>query len=137
MRRLFFSAALFCLCSFLYAQDRETIYSRFIKETEDTLWCDMVIWKKTTEADYVFRELKFYNQSMVSVPPGEYVLQYFIDGREVYQDRLEISENESIIILNILEKPMPLQDFDFGKAIYLSVESFFLARDQRVTYIEF
>ncbi len=99
------------------SNSQSIVYSSIINESgRDTILGELVIYKHVSDSTYLIRTKKFKNQSMVSLDPGEYIMCYYFDDRS-FIDIVRIYDGESIIIINILEKPVSLVDFDFLKAI--------------------
>ena len=121
----------------LNAQEQSVVYSRLLRGSQDTVWCDLFIWKQVSEDAFTYRIFNFYNQDMISLDSGTYIFQYIVGEKEVFVEKLRL-EKESVVVLNILVEPTPLGDFDFSKVIYLKPEEFEIAIDRkRVIYIEF
>lgn len=121
----------------LSAQDQSVVYSRLIKGSQDTVWCDLFIWKKLNEDTFVYKIFNFYNQDMISLDSGTYIFQYIVGENEIFVEKLKL-EKESIVVLNVLVEPTPLRDFNFSEVIYLRPEEFDIAISRkRITYIEF
>lgn len=117
-------------------QEPALVFSRFIKDTPDTVWCDLHIWKKMGDGTYVIKTKRFHDQTMLSLNRGEYVFQYWVCDNVVFTDQLVLRDDAETVIMNILLKPETLARFDFSRAVYADPILYdFIGR--RYSYIEF
>jgi hypothetical protein len=114
------------------------VFGHIIKENpSDTLNGNLTVYKQNSDSTFIVKEKKFRNESMVSLDPGEYIFKYEFSG-QVFIDKVSIHDTESIIIMNILEKSLLLSEFDFSKAVYISLEMIDLAiMNRKDSYMEF
>lgn len=119
-----------------YAQS--VIFGNIVKENpSDTIYGKLTIYKQIDDSTYLFREKKFRNQSMVSLDTGMYVFKFEFKSIE-FIERLNIVDEESVVIYNILEKPMSMRLFKFKDVIFLSSEMVELAiRNRKYIYVDF
>lgn len=122
----------------LIGRSQSVVFGNIIRENpNDTILGKLTIYKALDDSTYLFREKQFRNQSMVSLDTGEYIFQFQFKDRE-FIERLTIHDEESIVIYNILEKPMSLDVFKFKDAIFLSSEIVELAtRNRKFVYVDF
>jgi hypothetical protein len=81
---------------------------------------------------------RFYDQTLFSLAPGEYVFQYLISDSALFTDAITLEEEPTTVIMNILLKPGSLRDFDFSRAIMVDPMLYdFVNQRYRCTYIEF
>ena len=134
--RVIVLSILLLVCSCLYSQS--VVFGNIIKENpSDTIYGKLTIYKQIDDSTYLFREKKFRNQSMVSLDTGTYVLQFQFKNVE-FIERVNILDEESVMIFNILESPMSMKLFKFKDAIFLSSEMVELAvRNRKYIYVDF
>lgn len=128
---------LFLLSFSIFSQKQSIIYSNLINKHQDTVWCDLFVWKHHPDNNYSHRVFRFYNQSMIALDTGTYTMQYVINNSSVFNEEITLNE-ESVIILNIPETRVPLSTFDFAEVVALKPEEFELAIDRRkIIFVEF
>lgn len=117
---------------------QSVVFGNIVKEDSTSIVeGKLIIYKQLNDSTYIIREKKFVNQSMVSLDPGEYIFSYHFSEKN-FVEKISIKDNESVIVLNILENPMRLSDFDLSNAIFLTIGMADLALLNRQTiYIEF
>lgn len=136
MKRLILSIALVAMSLIGYGQELSLIFSRVIKETPDTVWCELKVWQKGPDGFYSLRSKEFADQMMISLAPGEYFLEYSACDSILYCDQLVLNEEPSTIIFNLLLEPTPLTTFDFSRAIFVTPEIYYFVNRKEV-YMEF
>ena len=117
---------------------QSVVFGNIIKENpKDTIEGNLVVYKQIDDSTYIFKEKRFRNQSMVSLDPGEYVFAYY-SSNSSFIEKVSIHDDESVIIMNILETPTSMSEFKFSKVIFLSSEMIELAvQSRRYVYMEF
>ena len=119
-------------------QEPSLIFARIIKDTPDTVWSEVRIWKKMQNGESLMKSKRFYDQTLFSLAPGEYVFQYLISDSTLFTDAITLEEEPSTVIMNILLKPGSLKDFDFSRAIMVDPMLYdFVNQRYKCTYIEF
>lgn len=119
-------------------QDPSLIFARIIKDTPDTVWSEVRIWKKAQNGESAMKSKRFHNQTLFSLAPGEYVIEYAVSDSVLFVDELTLEDEPSTVIMNVLLKPGSLHDFDFSKVIAADPILYdFVDLRYRHTYIEF
>lgn len=137
MKKLIIFIVFTIITSISYSQDNlSVIFSTFIREPQDTIECDLIIWKKIDDFQYIVRSKHFFNQTMISLSEGNYFIQYIVDDNILYEDNMVIDENPSVAVYNVLYKPIMLKYFDFSRVIHLTPGAIDLATRKDI-YIEF
>lgn len=92
---------------------------------------------KNIDGEYYFREKEFNDYVLISLDPGEYVLEFhFLD--RIFVEKLIIQDEESIITLNILENPISLSGFKFSNYVPVTPNMLNLTvQNKKFIYIEF
>lgn len=117
-------------------QKPSLIFARILKDSPDTVWCDVNIYKKMKDGTYQVKTKRFHDQMMVSLDQGEYIFQYFVCDRVLFTDQLKLEDEAQTAIMNILLRPEKLAEFDFSRAIY-SDPILYDFVDRRYSHIEF
>lgn len=117
---------------------QSVVFGNIIKENpSDTIDGKLVVYKQIDDSTYLFKEKRFRNQSMVSLDIGEYIFAYYFANNS-FVEKVSIKDEESVVIMNILENPMTLSEFNFSNVIYLSSEMVDLAvQKRRYIYMDF
>lgn len=139
--RLIMYIAIGLIFGFLFpinSNAQTVIYSNIIMESEtDTIFGELVVYKHLDDSTYLMKSKKFRNQSMVSLDPGTYKMCYYFNDRS-FIDNIVIHDDESAIIINILENPMSLMNFDFSKVIQPTVGIINMMMERKnIVYMEF
>lgn len=116
---------------------QSVIVGTIIKENPlDTIKGELMIIKNI-DGEYYTKEKEFNDYVMISLDPGEYILEFhFLD--RIFVEKLIIQDDESIILLDILENPISLSGFKFSN--YTSVTPNMLnltVQNKKFIYIEF
>lgn len=129
-------SVIFMISNSLFSQS--VVFGNIIKENpSDTIDGKLVVYKQVDDSTYLFKEKRFRNQSMVSLDIGEYIFAYYFSNNS-FVEKVSIKDEESVVIMNILENPMALSEFKFSNAIYLSSEMVDLAvQKRRYIYMDF
>ena len=136
MKKLF-TAIMLLLCINGYGQDLSVIFATFIDINQgDTIPCEVYIYKQTEDESYLLKTKAFKNRTMFSLSEGTYILCYISNDKIIHKDILYLDENPSVIVNNLLSKPIPLKDFDFSNVIHLTPGAVDLAT-RKYIYIEF
>ena len=117
MKKLAFACILALVCTVVRGQDPSLIFARFIKDSPDTVWCNLNVWKKVDSEEYIVKTKRFHDQTMLSLDKGEYVFEYIVCDSGIFVDRLVLNGAAETVIMNILLEPTPLEKFDFSKVI--------------------
>lgn len=136
MKKLVIFLTLFLSSVNICGQKPSLIFARILKDSPDTVWCDVSISKKMEDGTYKVKTKRFHDQMMVSLDQGEYIFQYFVCDRLLFVDRLKLEDEAQTAIMNILLRPEKLADFDFSRVIY-SDPILYDFVDHRYSYIEF
>jgi len=136
MKRILITILFIIISSFIYSQNLSVVYSLFVDlNPKDTVECDLTIWKKV-DNEYIIKNKHFRNRTMISLSEGEYTLQYKVDNKVIHTYKFTLYEEPSMIVVNLLQKPIPLIKFDFNNIYFLDPASIDLAT-RKIIYIEF
>lgn len=81
--------------------------------------------------------MTFHNRSSVFLDPGEYKFTYKIDSLS-YEESILITDQNSLIVLNLLKYPLKLDQVNMNDTIYLSPDRAIKYLDhRRPRYIKF
>lgn len=136
MKRIFLALLFSIISSYIYSQDLSVIYSLFVDlNPKDTVECDLTIWKHV-ENNYIVKNKHFRNRTMISLSEGTYTIQYKVNSKVIHTYKFSLEKEPSVIVVNLLQKPVPLEEFDFNNVYFLDPAAVDLAT-RKIIYIEF